>query len=123
MTHADIERPKSGKPWNSALAREHPVAFLGLSGVAGFIAACAVVWFLVVIANLVPEKSWISRMDDTVTNWLMIRGSDRSDAVFSVISLLGGWALLVVVVAAVVALALRREGRRAITVAVTCAGA
>jgi len=123
MTHADIERPSSGKPWNSPLAREHPLAFLGLSGVAGFIAACAVVWFLVVIANLFPEKTWISQMDDSVTNWLMIRGSDGSDKMFALISLLGGWALLAVVVTAVAAFALRRDGRRAVTVAVTCAGA
>src|SRR6185503_6810287 len=123
MTVAVSSSSSTGKPWNSPFARQHPLAFLALAGIAGLLVACAVVWFLVLVANLFPEKTWISQLDDSVTNWLTQHGSARSDALFSGISLLGGWALFVAVVAAVAAFGVRKDWRRAATIVVTCGGA
>jgi undecaprenyl-diphosphatase len=122
MTHVDSV-PPAGKPWNSPFARQHPIPVLGLAGVAGLTAAAGIVWVLVALANLFPEKSMIARADDSVTNWLTSHGSTTADAVFSGISLLGGWALLGLVIVVVAALLVRRAWLQAAAMSITCLGA
>lgn len=123
MTHAESLPHRTGGPWNSRFARQYPIAFLTAAGVVGLAAAASVVWVIVAIANLLPEKSLIARTDDSVTNWLMSHGSSNADAVFSGISLLGGWALVAIVAIAVATLLFRRAWLRAAVVSATCLGA
>lgn len=110
------------KPWNSRFAELHPKTYLALHYLVGFVAAGAISWLVVGLANLVPDKSLIAEMDDSVTNWITLHGSDSGDMIFKAISLLGGPLLIVIVVSVAGTLATRRDWRRFALIAVTCGG-
>ncbi|MEP6494370.1 MAG: phosphatase PAP2 family protein [bacterium] len=112
----------SRKPWNSRFASLHPRVYLAIHYLVGFVAAGAIAWLIVGVANMVPDKSLIAEIDDAVTNWMTQHGSDGGDSMFSAISLLGGPLLVVIVATVAGTFATRRDWRRFALVAVTCGG-
>jgi undecaprenyl-diphosphatase len=74
------------------------------------------------MADEVPEKGLMVRVDLAVTNWLQAHGTERGESIFSAISLLGAPVLIAVLVITAVALLGRQDWRRLTMLAVTCGG-
>lgn len=117
-----ISQSSGSTPWNSRFADLHPKTYLALHYFVGFIAAGAIAWLVVGLANLIPDKSLIAEMDDAVTNWFTLHGTDNGDTIFKAISLLGGPLLIVIVVSVAGTFATRRDWFRFALIAVTCGG-
>jgi membrane-associated phospholipid phosphatase len=109
-------------PKDPELARRHPKTYLGLHGVVGLVLAIACVWIFVALADEIPEKGWMARVDTNVTGWLQAHGTETGESVFSVVSLLGAQVLSVLLVAVAVILLVRRDWRHLAMLAVTCGG-
>jgi membrane-associated phospholipid phosphatase len=117
-----ITPPGGNTPWTSRFAGLNPKTYLALHYIVGFIAAGAIAWLVVGLANMMPDKSMIAEIDDAVTNWFTQHGSDNGDTVFKAISLLGGPLLIVIMLAVAGALASKRDWFRLALIAVTCGG-
>ena len=123
MTRSTAVSESSGKtPWTSRYAGSNPKTYLALHYVVGFIAAGAIAWLVVGLANMMPDKSMIAEMDDSVTNWFTLHGTDNGDTIFKAISLLGGPLLIVIMLAVAAMYATRRDWFRFALIAITCGG-
>lgn len=109
-------------PTKTEFAKEHPRAFLGLYGAAGFVLAAASTWIFFVLADEIPENGWMVRVDGVVTNWLQTHGTESGESIFWTISLLGAPILVALLVAVAGILAYRRNWRRLVALAITCGG-
>jgi len=110
------------KPTETAFAKEHPRAFLGVYGVVGLALAAASTWIFFVLADEVPENGWMVRIDGAVTNWLQAHGTEFGESIFWTVSLFGAPILLALLVVVAGVLAYRRDWRRLVTLAITCGG-
>jgi len=88
----------------------------------GLAIAAACTWAFVAIADEVPEKGMMVRVDLAVTNWLQVHGTEKGESIFSAISLLGAPVLIAVLVITAVALLGRQDWRRLSMLIVTCGG-
>lgn len=107
----------------STFAMQRPRAYLALIVAGGLLAALALPWLLVAAANAVSDKTLLAVFDDSVTNWLNQHGTAGTDSSFRVISLFGDWVLAVVIAAAVVRFAMRRQGSKIAALLAACGGA
>jgi undecaprenyl-diphosphatase len=110
------------KPTRSRFARRHPSAYLGMHGLVGLAIAAACTWAFLAMADEVPEKGIMVRIDFAVTRWLQTHGTERGETIFSAISLLGGPVLTALLATAAVVLLARRDWRHLAVLGVTCGG-
>jgi undecaprenyl-diphosphatase len=97
------------RPWWSGFARRHPRASVALLVASGFAAAALLLWGFFAIVDEIPERGSMVRLDVAVARWLETHGTEWGESIFSRVSWLGAPALTVIIVAAVVAFAWRRE--------------
>jgi undecaprenyl-diphosphatase len=110
------------KPSRSRFARLHPMTYLGVHGLVGFLLAAACTWAFLAMADEVPEQGFMVRVDLAVTNWLQLHGTEKGESIFSAISLLGAPVLIAALVIAAVVLLARRDWRHLTVLGVTCGG-
>ena len=110
------------KPTRSRFARLHPKTYLGVHGLVGLVIAAACTWAFFAMADEVPEKGMMVRIDLAVTNWLQAHGTEKGEAIFSAISLLGAPILVTLLVVTAIVLLVRRDWRHLTALAVTCGG-
>jgi undecaprenyl-diphosphatase len=110
------------KATDTEFAREHPHAFLGLYGVVGLLFAALSSWIFFVLADEVPENGWMVRLDNSVTNWLQVHGTEAGETIFWTVSLVGAPVLVVLLVGVAAFLVYRRNWRRLVALAITCGG-
>jgi hypothetical protein len=91
--------PKSKLPAQSRFARRHPKTYLGLHASIGLLLAALSTWAFVAIADEVPEKGWMERLDMAVTTW-QTHGTERGEAILVGVSFLGMQVLAVILLAA-----------------------
>jgi membrane-associated phospholipid phosphatase len=115
-------RRSTAGPSHSEFARRHPKLFLATQGIVGLILAVGCTWIFSAIAEDVPEKGAMVRVDFAVTNWLQVHGTEYGESVFSVVSLFGAQILTGMLIVAVLVLLGRRDWRHLILLAVTCGG-
>jgi membrane-associated phospholipid phosphatase len=117
-----LERVAS-KPSNSRFARLHPTAYLSIHAITAFAVAIACAWLFAAIAEAVPERGMVARLDTAVADWLQVHGSERGELVFLGISWLGSEVVAVIFVVVAAVLARRREWRRLVLLSTACGGA
>jgi membrane-associated phospholipid phosphatase len=93
----------------SRFGSEHPRAYLTAQGLLGFVLCAGSLWAFLGIADAVPEKGTMVRLDDWVAVWLQTHGSELGESIFSVVSWLGAPVLVAVLAIAFVRYARRRE--------------
>ena len=108
-----VAAPLHGQPGaRSRFAWLHPKAYLGVFGVSGLLLAIGLLWGFFAIAEDVPEKGRMDQFDASVVTWLQVHGSERGEAICSVISFIGSPLLIAIVVIAAAWLARRHDWRR-----------
>lgn len=110
-------------PRTSIFATQRPRTHLGLLAALGFVVALSVPWLVIVLANALPDKTVIAALDDNVTNWLMLHGTDSTDLLFKIVSHFGDWLLVVVVIGASVRFATRKQFPKVAALLSACVGA
>ena len=110
------------KPTHSRFARLHPKAYLGVHGIVSLVIAAACTWAFFAIADEVPEKGAMVRVDLAVTNWLQTHGTEKGESIFSAISLLGAPVLVALLAITALVLLMRRDWRHLTVLAATCGG-
>ena len=123
MTNAahSTARAASGS-WRARLASLHPKAYLALHLVAGTIGIVGLTWLFLAVADEIPERSTVVKVDALLGRWFEAHGTEPGEAVLSAVTTLGAPLLYAVVIVAVLWLAWRREWRSAIALALTTAG-
>lgn len=106
----------------SRFAWLHPKAYLGLFGVSGLLLSIGLLWAFFAIAEDVPEKGRMDQFDAGVVAWLQVHGSERGEAICSVISFIGSPLMVAILVVVAVWLAWRRDWRRCALLAVAAGG-
>jgi undecaprenyl-diphosphatase len=91
-------------------------------GLVGVLAPIGLLWLFLGIADEIPERGTLVRIDDAVARWLEAHGTEAGETVFFWISQLGSTLLAVLVVAAILWLAWHRERRDAIALAIVSSG-
>lgn len=112
----------SAPPWRSRFAWRHPVAYLGVHTVLGLALSVACIWFFFAIADEVPEKGAMVRLDLFVAAWLQQHGTETGESIFSGVSWFGAQLIVAVLVLAGLVLLWRRDWRHLATLVVTCGG-
>ena len=112
--------PRSGPC--SRFARLHPKTYLALSQMIGLLLAIGCAWAFLAIADEVPEKGWMSRLDTATADGLRRHGTALGDSIFSAVSYLGNQALTGILIVVAVVLVYRRRWREVILLIVTCGG-
>lgn len=110
------------RPTRSRFAFLHPRIYLGLHGLVGLLLATGCTWLFFAIADEVPEKGAMIRVDNAVTNWLQAHGTEGGEKIFVGVSYLGAQVLTAVLVATAIAFIVRRNWRHLGVLAVTCGG-
>src|SRR5947209_6754368 len=109
-------------PSRSRFARFHPGAYLGVRDVAWIGLAGLDAGGFVSLANAVPERGLLDRVDGFVATWLQRHGTETGERIFYWVSQLGGpvlWGLVALIVGV---LLIRRHWRRATAFGITCCG-
>jgi membrane-associated phospholipid phosphatase len=106
----------------SRFARSHPTAYLGVFGIVGALFTGLLVWIFTAIADEIPEKGTMVRVDVAVARWLEAHGTEWGESIFSSVSYLGAPVLEASVVAAILYFFWRRNRRDAIALAITGGG-
>ncbi|GAC1648755.1 MAG: hypothetical protein NVS4B3_04800 [Gemmatimonadaceae bacterium] len=88
--------------------RMHPAAYLAL----GFLLIAALLWGFAAIAEDIPEQGRLIRLDLAVNGWFHTHASAAGDRIFSMVSWVGGPALLAVGLIAAITLAYWRDWLR-----------
>jgi membrane-associated phospholipid phosphatase len=110
------------KPTRSRFAFLHPHIYLGLHTVVGLLLAAGCTWLFLAIADEVPEQGAMIRVDNAVTSWLQVHGTETGEAIFVGVSYIGAQVLTVVLLVLAITLIVRRDWRRLAVLAVTCGG-
>jgi len=110
------------RPTRSRFAFLHPRVYLGLHGVVGLSLAAACTWLFFAIADEVPEKGAMIRVDNAVATWLQVHGTETGETIFVGVSYLGAQVLIAVLLAVAIVLILRRDWRHVAVLAITCGG-
>jgi undecaprenyl-diphosphatase len=111
------------KAAGSRFARLHPTAYVSLSAVIGFAIALLCAWLFVAIADAVPEKGALDRVDAAVTGWFQIHHTARGTSIFLGVSWLGVQAVALLFCVAVGWLIARRDVKRIALLCVAVGGA
>jgi len=114
--------PTPPKPTESRFARLHPKLYLGLHASIGLLLAAISTWAFFAIADEVPEKGWMVRVDVAVTAWLQTHGTEVGESIFVGISFLGAQVLATLLLVVAITLVVRRDWRQLVVLAVTCGG-
>jgi len=114
--------PDLNKPARSRFAWLHPIAYLGIHGTVGLAIAAACTWAFFAMADEVPEKGAMVRVDLAVTNWLQAHGTETGETIFWTLSWLGAQVLIALLVVVAIVLVVRRDWRHLGVLAVTCGG-
>src|SRR5689334_24649108 len=85
--------PNPPNPTKSRFARTHPKSYLGLHATIGLVLAGLSTWAFFAIADEVPEKGWMVRVDGSVTAWLQAHGTELGETIFVGVSFLGAQVL------------------------------
>jgi len=109
-------------PTHSRFARLHPKAYLGVHALVGLGAAAACTWIFFAIADEVPEKGAMVRVDLAVAGWLQTHGTEFGESIFVGVSYLGAQALSALLIATAIAFIVRRDWRHLAVLAVTSGG-
>jgi len=115
-------KPRLSPPTHSRFAWLHPRAYLGLHGIVGLALAVACAWGFFAIADEVPEKGMMVRVDSAVTAWLQTHGTEWGESIFVGVSYLGAQVLIALLIVVAVVLIGRRNWRHLAALAVTCGG-
>lgn len=97
-------------------------SWLGLYGIAGAAATIGLVWLFLYVADEIPERGTLVRIDTLVARWLETHGTEGGEAFFHGVSYLGAPVLIASVVAALLWFAWRRAWRDAAALAITATG-
>jgi undecaprenyl-diphosphatase len=100
----------------------HPRAYLGIHGVVGILLSAACAWAFFAIADEVPEKGAMIRVDHAVTDWLQVHGTETGESIFVGVSYLGAQLLIAILVIVAIVLLARRDWRHLAVLIVTCGG-
>lgn len=122
MPPLPVDKPDNAEPTNSEVAGEHPRAYLAAHVVVGFLLAVGAAWAFAAVAEDLPEKGSMIRVDNAVTTWLQTHGTETGEAIFAGISLLGSPVLWTVLVVSAIMLVRTKAWRRLVALAVTCGG-
>lgn len=109
-------------PTRSRFAFLHPRVYLGLHGIVGFALAAACTWLFFAIADEVPEKGAMIRVDHAVATWLQVHGTETGESIFAGVSYLGAQILTALIVVVAIVLIVRRDWRHVVVLAITCGG-
>jgi undecaprenyl-diphosphatase len=96
--------------------------YLGLHVLAGTIGIVGLTWLFLAIADEIPERSRLVRVDAVLARWLEAHGTEPGEAILSAVTTLGAPLLYAVVVVAVLWFMWRREWRSAIALALATSG-
>ena len=110
------------RPTRSRFAFLHPRVYLGLHGIVGLLLAATCTWLFFGIADEVPEKGAMVRVDNAVAAWLQAHGTERGETIFVGISYLGAQILTALLIAIAIVLIVRRDWRHLAVLAITCGG-
>ncbi len=110
------------RPTRSRFAFLHPRVYLGLHGIVGLLLASACTWLFFAIADEVPEKAAMVRVDNAVATWLQVHGTETGESIFVGVSYLGAQVLTAVIVAVAILFIVRRDWRHLAVLAITCGG-
>jgi undecaprenyl-diphosphatase len=108
--------------WRSRFARLHPKAYLGAYGLAGALVTIALLWLFLAIADEIPERGTLVRMDYAVARWLEGHGTEMGETIFFWVSYLGAPVLIASLLIALIYFARRRDWPAVITIAVASGG-
>jgi undecaprenyl-diphosphatase len=108
---------------HSRFARFHPTAYLSLYAIVGLVIAAGCAWTFAAIADAVPERGAMDRVDSAVAIWLQVHGTERGEALFVGVSWFGSEVLMLLFVVAAIVLARRRDWRWLGLVSVAWGGA
>jgi len=107
---------------HSRFALAHPHWYLSLHAMAGVAVAALCTWAFAAMADEIPEQGAMVRVDLAVTSWLQTHGSERGEAIFSAVSLLGAQVLVASLAIVALALLVKRSWRHLATLAIMCGG-
>ncbi|MFI5227499.1 MAG: phosphatase PAP2 family protein [Gemmatimonadales bacterium] len=106
----------------SRFARLHPKLYLTLHGIAGLALAVAGMWTFFAIAEDVPERGAMVRVDNAVALWLQVHGTEAGEARFGIVSLFGAQILTALLIGVGIALIVRRDWRHVALLAIAAGG-
>jgi undecaprenyl-diphosphatase len=106
----------------SRFARLHPALYLELHALVGLAVAGACMWGFFAIADEVPERGSMVRVDHAVTQWLQTHGTESGERIFSVVSLFGSQILSAILIGVALVLVARRDWRHLALLAITAGG-
>jgi membrane-associated phospholipid phosphatase len=109
-------------PSRTRFAWLHPRAYLGIQGILGLFLSVACAWTFFAIADEVPERGAMARVDAAVTSWLQVHGTERGESIFVGVSYLGAQVLVALLVVIAIVLIARRDWRHLSVLLVTCGG-
>lgn len=100
----------------------HPHAFLAGYGILGFALTIAATWLFLVLADEIPEKGWMVRLDTGISGWIQAHGTETGESIFTVVSLFGAPLLAVILFATAVTLVRHRRRLCAAALVITTGG-
>jgi undecaprenyl-diphosphatase len=106
----------------SRFARLHPQAYLAVHILGGFLLAAAASWAFSILADELPERGWMMRLDSALMSYVQARVTEAGESAFVVISYLGSQVLWLIVIAVAAALAFRRHFNRLVAWMIAAGG-
>jgi membrane-associated phospholipid phosphatase len=97
------------RAWQFALARLTPRKYLGLHLTIGLALSALLLWGFVSIAEELPEKGGLVRLDLAVDAWLQSHGTEGGESIFRAVSWLGAPVLISIAVIVTLYLLYRRD--------------
>ena len=110
------------RPTRSRFAFLHPRAYLGVYGIVGLALAASCTWLFFAIADEVPEKAGMVRVDNAVAAWLQVHGTEGGETLFVGVSYFGAQLLTALIVGIAIVFIVRRDWRHVAVLAITCGG-
>src|SRR5581483_5602317 len=120
--NAVMHEPTVRKPTESRVAREHPRAFLAGYVVMGFLLAIAAAWAFSILADEIPERGWLVRMDSAVAGWKLAHETETGERIAQALSYVGSQLLWATVIVCSLIFAARRRWRNFLGLVVAGAG-
>jgi membrane-associated phospholipid phosphatase len=109
-------------PRRSDLARKHPAAYLGAHWLIGLLLSLGCAWAFYSVAEDLPERGTMVRVDQAVALWLQLHGTERGESIFTAVSQVGAPILAMILIAVGVFFIVRRDWRHLMVLLVTAGG-